>query len=344
MNNIVIRNVEKEDIPQVVDININGWKTAFRGIVDDEYLDNMSKEDKIKKREKDYKENGFIVATINDEVVGFCRYIDNNSRSPEIEDADCELMALYVNIELKNNGIGRKLLEYVKNEFKKKGKTKMVLWCLKDNNAARKFYEKTGGRVVKERDYTIGNKIYKEVAYCYNVKSKKKFADIVNKYKNVIEVEQRIKPINEEDFVGDIYLNNFIEVSEPFLLDNGLCIQDNNYKWLEFYNYSSKVRLTAIYDENNEIIEWYFDIAKEIGKENGIPYEDDMYLDVVLRPNGEIILLDEDELKEALDEQIITKKEFDNAYNVANDLMKKIEGKETELKEFTDRYLKRVLK
>ena len=57
---------------------------------------------------------------------------------------------------------------------------------------------------------------------------------------------------------------------------------DNNYKWLEFYDYSSKVKLTAIYDENNEIIEWYFDIAKEIGKDNGIPYEDDLYLDVVV--------------------------------------------------------------
>lgn len=46
-----------------------------------------------------------------------------------------------------------------------------------------------------------------------------------------------------------------------------------------------------MYDEKNEIVEWYFDIARKIGKENGIPYEEDLYLDVVVTPTGEIILL-----------------------------------------------------
>ena len=57
---------------------------------------------------------------------------------------------------------------------------------------------------------------------------------------------------------------------------------DNNYKWL----YNSKVKLTAIYNENNKIIEWYFDIAREIGKEKDVPYEDDLYLDVVVTSTG----------------------------------------------------------
>lgn len=165
---IEIRNIRKTDIPQVVNININAWKTAYKGIIDDDYLDNMSKEDKIKRREEDYKNNGFIVATINDEIVGFCRYIDNNSLSPEIEDVDCEIIALYVDNELKKQGIGRKMLEYVKNEFKDKGKKKMVLWCLKENKEAKKFYERTCGRIIKEREYQIGNKKYIEVAFEYN--------------------------------------------------------------------------------------------------------------------------------------------------------------------------------
>ena len=64
--------------------------------------------------------------------------------------------------------------------------------------------------------------------------------------------------------------------------------------------------MSAAYDEKNEIIEWYFDIARCIGKENGIPYEDDFYLDVVLTPNGKIILLDEDEFEEAFKRNEIT--------------------------------------
>ena len=102
MNNIKIRNVEKQDIPQVVEININDWKTAYRGIIDDEYLDNVNIEEKIKRREQDYKEHGFIVAELDGEIVGFCRYVDNIDKSPETPEADCELMAIYVNSELKN--------------------------------------------------------------------------------------------------------------------------------------------------------------------------------------------------------------------------------------------------
>lgn len=142
---------------------------------------------------------------------------------------------------------------------------------------------------------------------------------------------------------GDIYLNHFIKISNPYLLENGLCIQDNNYKWLEFYDYSSQVRLTAIYDEKNKIVEWYFDIARRLGKENGMPYEDDWYLDVVLRPDGEIILLDEDELKEALERMEMTKEEFNEAYNIANNLIQRIRGKEIQVRKFTDRYLKEIL-
>ena len=118
---------------------------------------------------------------------------------------------------------------------------------------------------------------------------------------------------------------------------------DNNYKWLEFYDYNSKVKLTAIYDENNKIIEWYFDIAREIEKENGIPFEDDLYLDVVVTPTGEILLLDEDELKEALNRMEITKEEYKNAYKEANQLIDKLSNKKDELQEFTDKYLKLMI-
>ena len=168
MENIIIRDVRKEDIAEVVDVQINGWKAAYRGIIDDEYLDTMSKEEKIKKREKDYKTTGFIVAELNEKIVGFCRYIDDNKATREVANIDCELLALYVKADLKHNGIGTKLFEYVKNEFIKKGKTKMVLWCLKDNTPSRRFYEKMGGTVVCERQIAIGKRKYQEVCFKYN--------------------------------------------------------------------------------------------------------------------------------------------------------------------------------
>lgn len=169
MKNIIIRNIKREDIFDVVDIQINGWKTAYKGIVDDEYLQAMSREERIKKREQDYMQNGFIVAESNKKVIGFCRYIDNNSFSKDIQEADCELLALYVEPNLKYSGIGTKLFQYVTQEFKNRGREKMILWCLKDNEASKKFYTKMGGKIIKEREISIGENDYKEICFLYSI-------------------------------------------------------------------------------------------------------------------------------------------------------------------------------
>lgn len=174
------------------------------------------------------------------------------------------------------------------------------------------------------------------------VKNKKRFADSIKNKANVLEIQQKMISIENAEFKGDIYLNKFISTKEKWIVEKNKCILDDNYKWLQFYDYACKNCLTAMYDDKDEIVEWYFDIAKEIGKENGMPYEDDMYLDLVLLPNGKIILLDEDELEEALKNKQITEKEFKEAYQEVNQLMKKIKGKEEKLKSFTDKYLNKI--
>jgi len=172
---------------------------------------------------------------------------------------------------------------------------------------------------------------------------RKRFANSVNRYGNVLEVEHKIKFIDNEDFKGYIYLNNYIKVSKPYFLDKGLCIQDTHYKWLKFYDYDSKIQLTAVYNENSKIVEWYFDIARSIGEENGIPYEDDFYLDVVLTPNGKVILLDEDEFEEAFKRNEMTKQEYEEGYKIAYELMKRLEGNVEKVLKFLDKYLKEIL-
>ena len=68
-----------------------------------------------------------------------------------------------------------------------------------------------------------------------------------------------------------------------------------------------------------------------------------MYLDVLVTDTGEIILLDEDELKEALDKKQITELEFENAYKEAYQLMDRLQNKKQELESFTDKYLRIML-
>ncbi|MCI9279239.1 MAG: GNAT family N-acetyltransferase [Bacilli bacterium] len=169
MSDFVIRNLEEPDIPSIVDIQIRAWQTTYKGIIDDAYLNTMNREKIIEKRKKDFKKNSYIVAELNKEVVGFCWYIDDNSFTINASSIDCEIIALYVRTDLKKKGIGTKLFQYAINEFKRKNKTKMIVWCLKDNEPSKKFYRKMGGKIAREKVVEIGEKNYVEVGFEYNI-------------------------------------------------------------------------------------------------------------------------------------------------------------------------------
>lgn len=216
---------------------------------------------------------------------------------------------------------------------------RVLLTCDKENIGSVKTIIANGGKL--ENEVLDEAKISKTgVIQRYWISLKKRYAD--RYVGNRASADLKMISTTDDYFSGDIYYYDFINVKEKILIPNGKCIMDNNYKWLEFYDYSSKVKLTAIYDENSKIIEWYFDIAREIGKDNGVPYEDDLYLDVVVTPNGDIKLLDEDELKEAYNKREMTKEKFKNAYKEAENLMNKLKNNKDKLKDYTDKYLKQM--
>lgn len=238
----------------------------------------------------------------------------------------------------RRNGYGTIILGCALKKAKELGLGRVLVTCREENIGSSRVIEKNGG--VYENDY------YDEVQSVrfkrYWLSLKKRYA-VLHIREKVTNFEYKNIHVKEENFTGDIYFYHFIEGVDKFVIPNGKCILDKDYKWLEFYDYNSKIKLTAFYDNNNEISEWYFDIAREIGKENGLPYEDDMYLDVLVTDYGEIILLDEDELKEALDKMQITKIEFENAYKEAFQLMDRLHSKKQELQNFTDKYLNIML-
>ena len=165
---IKIRNITEKDIPQVVEIQIRGWQIAYEGIIDNEFLSAMNKEKNIEQRKNDYMLGHFIIAEVNNEIVGFCRY-DEEVVSPGGDGFDSELMALYVKPELKKQGIGKTMFNYVRNDLRSKRKNKMIVWCLKENYPSRKFYEKMSGEIVGEHEIEIGGKAYKEVGFGYEL-------------------------------------------------------------------------------------------------------------------------------------------------------------------------------
>jgi len=251
---------------------------------------------------------------------------------------DCGHIGDSIRPSERRKGYATEMIRLALEECRKLGINRVLMACYKDNIGSMKTIVKNGG--ILENEFVAENE---KIEQRYWISLKKKFANCVNRFENVEEVQQSLKSFSEEDFQGEVYLNHFTKIKEKYCLESGLCIQDTDYKWLEFYDYNSRIRLTAIYNDKNEIVEWYFDIARCLGKENGVPYEDDLYLDVVLTPDGEVVLLDEDEFQEAFERYEMTQEEFDEAYKVAYDLMKKLDGKVEKVKTFTDKYLKIML-
>jgi len=167
---------------------------------------------------------------------------------------------------------------------------------------------------------------------------KKRFANTVNNGNNVYQH----KRIDNPFFSGYVALVKIINVTNPWIVSDNeetRCILDENYHWLEIYPDNKNYAITAMLNTENEVVEWYFDMTKFNGVENGIPYIMDLYLDIVFKSNGKWITLDEDELEDALRLGDITKEDYDLAYRTYNEILE-LYGKDfNSLKKLTQNLL-----
>lgn len=172
---------------------------------------------------------------------------------------------------------------------------------------------------------------------------KRRFAD-ARENDNIIESDFINYYINDEEFTGNISVLKINKVKEKWLVDvEDRCILNNYFIWIEVYPEGKNYCITVMCDENKNIVEWYFDICKQNGIEDGVPFEDDLYLDVVIVPDGRLHILDEDELIEAYNNKFITKEELQIAYKTKDEILEKYETNIDKLKTLTERYIKELL-
>jgi uncharacterized protein len=92
------------------------------------------------------------------------------------------------------------------------------------------------------------------------------------------------------------------------------------YMWLQQFPIEKNHSVTTMFDARGEIVQWYIDICFRNGIENDIPWMDDLFLDIVLLPSGEIIEKDADEIEDALTKGTIDKPLYDLAWNEVENL------------------------
>jgi predicted RNA-binding protein associated with RNAse of E/G family len=94
-------------------------------------------------------------------------------------------------------------------------------------------------------------------------------------------------------------------------------------------------------NEADEIVEWYFDMTKENGLDNGKPFFWDLYLDIAVSSDRMIKILDEDELIEALKLGVITHDDYELANRTCKDLIESVIPNEAFMTDFFYEQLER---
>ena len=164
----IIRKNELKDQEQMAKIKIDGWMNTYDKIIASKYLKTL---DYKKQTERyiasfdEYKDLVFV-AVKDDEVLGYsCFHLEDKSGN-----CDSELVSLYIKSNHQGKGVGTNLLKETAKELLSKGKNNMIIWCLSDNREAIDFYKKLGGKKVIEKNAKIGEELYKEYGFYFDLK------------------------------------------------------------------------------------------------------------------------------------------------------------------------------
>lgn len=173
-----IRPATTDDIPTIAALHVAGWKGAYGGIVDQNYLDQLT----VEKRIADWTEwmasgeSEVFLAEVEGTPAGFT--VIGRTKTPPPGSSPIrpshsgEIYALYLHPDFWRAGIGTALIKHGMRMLKEKKHSAVCLWVLNDNIRAKSFYEKMGGQKLGGKMIDIGPSSLKEICYGWRDTSK----------------------------------------------------------------------------------------------------------------------------------------------------------------------------
>ena len=153
---ITIRKANNSDLKGIIRVDVETWKTAYKGVVPDNFIKGFIIRSEDERWQKQLvhmiEDNTFFVAETNKrEIVGFAIGGLERSNHPNYEG---ELMGIYILKEYQRQGIGKALTQKIVEELIKMKVRSMLVWVL-ENNPYRVFYETLGGKVVDKKEHEV---------------------------------------------------------------------------------------------------------------------------------------------------------------------------------------------
>jgi ribosomal protein S18 acetylase RimI-like enzyme len=160
----LVRPAELGDAAAIARVHVATWRSAYRGLLPDAFLDTLSEARYEERWQRSLANHGARVYVAEDqqEIVAFAS--GGRERAGE-QGYKGELYAIYVLEEAQGRGHGRGLVRAIVGGLRELGLADMIVWVLRDNARARRFYERLGGVYVRSQPITIGTSLLEEVSY-----------------------------------------------------------------------------------------------------------------------------------------------------------------------------------
>lgn len=155
MTEITFRRATANDAEAIAALRVESWRTTYRGVMPDAYLDSMRAEESAAMWSQvllaDLPTISIFVAEAGTELVGFAAGM---FLMPEKFEMNAELTAIYHKPIAQRGGVGRRLLSLVAEALQKQGAHSLLVWVIAGNQGARQFYQQLGAELLIEQPFT----------------------------------------------------------------------------------------------------------------------------------------------------------------------------------------------
>ena len=148
-----VREATRADAVAIARLHRDNWRVAYRGIVPDDLLDAITEESRRQHwngvlAQRDGTEFVYVAEDEEGRLLGIA------SGGPEAGGEaryHGELYVPHVRPDAQGRGIGRALVRAVAQRLAADGITTLLVWMLRENHPARRFYAALGGQFVREQ-------------------------------------------------------------------------------------------------------------------------------------------------------------------------------------------------
>ena len=163
LGEIAVRRASSADATRIAAVHDAAWTGAYRGIIPGRELERMvARRGPLWWKRALDRHTAVLVLEVGGEIAGYATVGPNRMRMLPYAG---EIYEIYMKPEMQGLGFGRLLFGAARRELRRYGLASFAVRVLADNDGARDFYARRGGRVAAETQERIGEALLSIVVF-----------------------------------------------------------------------------------------------------------------------------------------------------------------------------------